>query len=117
MPLDADYERFLKAARSIFLRQGSTDADMIIKVMEEAGEVAEAWSGYRGTNPRKGADTHTLLDVAHELADVAASALVALTFLGFDAEEMLTWQVDKVKRWHPEDSWGIHVRTAAEAQS
>lgn len=49
----------------------------LFKVVEEAGEVAAAWGGVTGQNPRKGI-THTLDDVADELCDVAVTALVAL---------------------------------------
>jgi NTP pyrophosphatase (non-canonical NTP hydrolase) len=49
----------------------------ILKVTEESGEVAAAWVGVTGQNPRKGI-THTLDDVADELCDVAVAALVAL---------------------------------------
>ncbi len=60
----------------------------ILKVTEEAGEVAQAWIGFVGQNPRKGV-THTDRDVADELADVALTALVAIESLGFDAAQVL----------------------------
>lgn len=50
----------------------------ILKLTEEAGEVAQAWIGVQGQNPRKGV-THTAADVADELCDVIVTALVALT--------------------------------------
>ena len=50
----------------------------ILKITEEAGEVAQAWIGVQGQNPRKGV-THTAADVADELCDVIVTALVALT--------------------------------------
>ncbi|KOT94561.1 hypothetical protein ADK70_12735 [Streptomyces rimosus subsp. pseudoverticillatus] len=49
----------------------------ILKVSEEAGEVAKAVIGMTGQNPRKGV-THTVEDVADELCDVAITALTAL---------------------------------------
>lgn len=49
----------------------------LLKVSEEAGEVAAAYIGATGQNPRKGT-THTHNDVAQELADVIISAAVAL---------------------------------------
>jgi NTP pyrophosphatase (non-canonical NTP hydrolase) len=67
----------------------------ILKVTEEAGEVAQAWIGYIGQNPRKGI-THTDREVADELADVALTALVAIESLGFDAHEVLTTCATKV---------------------
>lgn len=64
-----------------------------MKVTEEAGEVFEALSGYLGENPRKG-QTHTMIDVQHELLDVAGAALAAICHLhgnnpGFDPVLML----------------------------
>jgi NTP pyrophosphatase (non-canonical NTP hydrolase) len=52
----------------------------ILKLCEEAGEVAQAWIGYTGQNPRKGV-THTKNDVCQELADVVITAMVALESL------------------------------------
>lgn len=49
----------------------------LLKLVEEAGEVASAYAGAVGQNPRKGR-THTYVDVADELCDVALTALVAL---------------------------------------
>lgn len=67
----------------------------ILKVTEEAGEVAGAWIGVVGQNPRKGV-THTRDDVAGELADVALTALVAIESLGLDARQVLNGCADKV---------------------
>jgi NTP pyrophosphatase (non-canonical NTP hydrolase) len=53
------------------------DAMRLFKIMEEAGEVAEAYIGMVGQNPRKGV-THTLDDVLGELADVVMTALCAI---------------------------------------
>ncbi|HCT79952.1 MAG TPA: hypothetical protein DGG94_06455 [Micromonosporaceae bacterium] len=69
----------------------------ILKVTEEAGEVAQAWIGVVGQNPRKGV-THTEREVADELADVAFTALVAIQSLGFDVDEVLATCVAKVLR-------------------
>lgn len=49
----------------------------ILKVQEEAGEVAQAVIGMVGQNPRKGV-THTEQDVIGELLDVAITAMVAV---------------------------------------
>lgn len=49
----------------------------ILKLGEETGEVAQAWIGVTGQNPRKGI-THTAGDVADELCDVIVTASVAL---------------------------------------
>lgn len=49
----------------------------LLKVQEEAGEVAQAVIGFGGANARKG-HTHDEDDVAKELADVVVTAMVAL---------------------------------------
>ncbi|QMU67064.1 MazG-like family protein [Streptacidiphilus sp. P02-A3a] len=49
----------------------------LLKVTEESGEVAQAYIGLTGQNPRKGV-THTPADVAGELCDVIVAAMVAL---------------------------------------
>lgn len=49
----------------------------ILKVQEEAGEVASAVVGATGQNPRKGV-THSWHDVMEELTDVAVTAMVAM---------------------------------------
>lgn len=50
----------------------------VMKIQEEAGEVAQATIGALGQNVRKGQITHTWEDVSHEIVDVAITALVAL---------------------------------------
>jgi hypothetical protein len=50
----------------------------ILKITEEAGEVAEALIGVTGQNPRKGF-SHSWQDVEKELCDVIVTAMVALT--------------------------------------
>ena len=61
----------------------------LLKVTEEAGEVAAAWIGVTGRNPRKGV-THDRDEVAAELADVVFSALVAMRSLGVDPGVVLS---------------------------
>ncbi|MEE6257870.1 MazG-like family protein [Plantactinospora sonchi] len=72
----------------------------ILKVTEEAGEVAGAWIGLLGQNPRKGV-THDLADVADELADVAITALVAIESLGLDPREVLAGRAERVHARFP----------------
>lgn len=59
--------------------QAGTDGPLyrLLKLQEEAGEVAAATIGFVGANKRKGF-THTEEDVAKELADVVITAMVAL---------------------------------------
>jgi NTP pyrophosphatase (non-canonical NTP hydrolase) len=52
----------------------------IMKITEEAGEVAQAVVGATGANPRKG-QSHTWGDVESELCDVILTAMVALQTL------------------------------------
>ncbi|MGW1835688.1 MazG-like family protein [Streptomyces sp. BBFR2] len=59
----------------------------VLKLSEEAGEVAQAVIGTLGQNPRKGR-SHTWEDVQRELCDVAVTALVALTTLTPQAREV-----------------------------
>lgn len=59
--------------------RGDTEVGLrILKLTEETGEVAQAWIGVTGQNPRKGV-THSREDVADELCDVIVTAVVALT--------------------------------------
>ena len=59
----------------------------ILKITEEAGEVAEAVIGVTGQNPRKG-HSHTWRDVESELCDVIVTAMVALTRVNPRAREL-----------------------------
>ncbi|QES45222.1 hypothetical protein DEJ49_33320 [Streptomyces venezuelae] len=70
----ADVVRWLDANPP---QQGDPVALHLLKVMEEAGEAAQAYIGVTGQNPRKGV-THTSIDVAEELCDVILAAMVAL---------------------------------------
>ncbi|MEV4983605.1 MazG-like family protein [Micromonospora sp. NPDC053811] len=77
---------------------GTGEAELtcrVLKLTEEAGEVAGAWIGLLGQNPRKGV-THTREEVAAELADVAFTALVAIESLGLDARTVLDHCAAKV---------------------
>lgn len=58
----------------------------VLKLTEEAGEVAEAYIGMVGQNPRKGV-THTMEDVRKELCDVIATGMMALATLDSEAEK------------------------------
>ncbi|WP_433856630.1 MazG-like family protein [Streptomyces kronopolitis] len=56
----------------------------VLKITEEAGEVAEAMHGMLGSNPRKG-KSHTEEDVRKELCDVILTSMVALASFTPDA--------------------------------
>ena len=74
----------------------------LLKVTEEAGEVAAAWIGACGQNPRKGR-THTIDDVADELADVVVTALVAIASLDRDPQTVIDRCAEKIRTRLPDD--------------
>jgi NTP pyrophosphatase (non-canonical NTP hydrolase) len=58
----------------------------LLKLSEEVGEVAEAYLGMTGLNPRKGV-THTRQDLTGEVADVIITAAVAMVGLAGGPQE------------------------------
>lgn len=66
----------------------------VLQLAQETGEVAEAWAGTTGANPRKG-PTHTRAHVTQECADVAMAALVIIASLDYDPAAVL---VDNARR-------------------
>ncbi|MEU7149144.1 MazG-like family protein [Streptomyces sp. NPDC045456] len=69
----------------------------ILKISEEVGEVAQAYIGMTGQNPRKGV-THTREDVADELCDVAITALTALASLVDEPEAVFAAHLGRVQQ-------------------
>ncbi|WP_037607687.1 MazG-like family protein [Streptacidiphilus rugosus] len=67
----------------------------ILKISEEAGEVAEAVIGAMGQNPRKGF-SHSWEDVESELYDVIITSMVALTSLNPDAGTVFAQHLARV---------------------
>ena len=67
----------------------------ILKITEEAGEVAEAVIGATGQNPRKGY-SHTWEDVQEELCDVIVTAMVALTRINPGAREVFAGKLERI---------------------
>ncbi|WP_370093526.1 MazG-like family protein [Streptacidiphilus sp. MAP12-20] len=67
----------------------------ILKISEEAGEVAEAVIGAMGQNPRKGF-SHSWEDVQNELCDVIITSMVALTRLNPDAGTVFARHLERV---------------------
>lgn len=67
----------------------------VLKISEEAGEVAEAVHGATGANPRKGR-SHTWEDVQSELCDVIVTSMVALRTLTPDAAEVFARRLGHV---------------------
>ncbi len=90
-----DIEGINSLARFLNSRNGNADPEMamqILKLSEEAGEVARAWIGFTGQNPRKGF-THSHADVLNELADVAITAMVGVARLGGDPASVVGGKV------------------------
>jgi NTP pyrophosphatase (non-canonical NTP hydrolase) len=70
----------------------------LLKLVEESGEVAQAYIGTVGQNPRKGV-THTTADVADELCDVIITAMVALVSVADgNPDDILAAKLDKVAK-------------------
>jgi NTP pyrophosphatase (non-canonical NTP hydrolase) len=67
----------------------------ILKITEEAGEVAEAVFGATGQNPRKG-HTHTWQDVESEVCDVIITAMVTLARLTPEARKTFDAHLEKI---------------------
>ncbi|MFF9309966.1 MazG-like family protein [Streptomyces sp. NPDC014748] len=67
----------------------------LLKLTEEAGEVAQAWIGVTGQNPRKGV-THTMPQVQDELCDVIVTAAVALASIVGNPDYVLNQKLAKI---------------------
>ncbi|RXS80960.1 hypothetical protein EST92_16840 [Streptomyces sp. TM32] len=67
----------------------------LLKLTEEAGEVAQAVIGATGQNPRKG-HSHTWDEVHGELCDVILTAMVALRTLTPDARGVFDGHLRRV---------------------
>ncbi|MEU9662673.1 MazG-like family protein [Streptomyces chartreusis] len=67
----------------------------VLKISEEAGEVAEAVHGAMRANPRKGA-SHTWEDVQKELCDVTVTALIALASITPDARMVFEGYLQRI---------------------
>jgi NTP pyrophosphatase (non-canonical NTP hydrolase) len=67
----------------------------ILKISEEAGEVAEAVIGATGQNPRKGY-SHSWENVQQELCDVIITTMVALTRLSPDPASAFARHLERV---------------------
>lgn len=67
----------------------------LLKIQEEAGEVAEAAIGALGQNPRKG-HSHTWQDVESEVCDVIVTGMVALARMNPDAPEVFARHLERI---------------------
>jgi NTP pyrophosphatase (non-canonical NTP hydrolase) len=94
--LTPEYSALVIEVARHFTDRDVTSTTQLLKLQEEVGEAAAGWIGFLGLNPRKGV-THTLEDVAMELADVVITALVGIHMLGFTPEYILAKQAIKVE--------------------
>jgi NTP pyrophosphatase (non-canonical NTP hydrolase) len=94
--LNPEYIGLIERLEAYLRSRNVTIPVQIIKVQEELGEVAEAFVGFMGLNPRKGI-THTPEDVALELADVVMTALVGIKMAGFEPDYILGLQAKKAE--------------------
>lgn len=79
-------------------KNGRSDHELAmrtLKVTEEAGEVAAAYLGVHGQNPRKG-HSHGWADVMDELVDVIVTASVALATITDRPQEVLDAKLAKI---------------------
>jgi NTP pyrophosphatase (non-canonical NTP hydrolase) len=67
----------------------------LLKIQEEAGEVAEAVIGAMGQNPRKG-HSHTWDDVEAEVCDVIVTGMVALMRMNPDAPAVFARHMNRI---------------------
>jgi NTP pyrophosphatase (non-canonical NTP hydrolase) len=67
----------------------------LLKLVEELGELSQAYQGFIGANPRKGV-THTKEDVVTEVCDVIIAAAVTLATLSTDPDGTLRRSVERV---------------------
>lgn len=83
--------------RSSELPEQTRTVLQILKITEEAGEVAAAVIGATGQNPRKGY-SHSWEDVQNELCDVIVSAMVALVRVNPDAAAVFNANLERIAR-------------------
>ncbi|MGA5210303.1 MazG-like family protein [Streptomyces pseudogriseolus] len=69
----------------------------LLKIQEEAGEVAEAVIGAMGQNPRKGF-SHTWEEVEAEICDVIVTGMVALMRMNPHAPEVFAGHLNRIRQ-------------------
>lgn len=99
MPMTPDHWTTIRGLVTWLDQQNGRDQQEItlrlLKLTEESGEVAQAWIGTTGQNPRKGT-THSVEDVADELCDVIVTAAVALASLIDDPASHLDTKLHRI---------------------
>lgn len=68
----------------------------LLKIQEEAGEVAEAVIGAMGQNPRKGF-SHTWEEVEAEVCDVIVTGMVASMRMNPDARNVFVRHMERIQ--------------------
>jgi NTP pyrophosphatase (non-canonical NTP hydrolase) len=82
----------------------------LLKIQEEAGEVAEAVIGAMGgQNPRKG-HSHTWKDVEAEVCDVIVTGMVALTRMNPEAATVFERHMEGIVARDPDQAEGAAVQ-------
>jgi NTP pyrophosphatase (non-canonical NTP hydrolase) len=94
--LTQPYKELILQLATYFVAHEVNITVQFLKIQEELGEVAEAWIGCLGLNPRKGF-THNFEDVVMELADVANTAIIAIQMMGFEPDNILRMQAAKAE--------------------
>lgn len=84
--------------QEVYVNEQHSLAERILKIVEEVGELSEAYIGYTGQNERKGF-THTLEDLRSEIVDVITSGLVALAGTrANDGDRLIDYVLDLVEQ-------------------
>ncbi|TDD77693.1 NUDIX domain-containing protein [Actinomadura darangshiensis] len=79
---------------------------LVMKLAEEVGEVAEAYIGMTGGNPRKGVHK-TVTDVLDELADVILSAAVPMVDLAGGPDQASRYLARRLDRVSARETAGV----------
>ncbi|MFG2530073.1 MazG-like family protein [Streptomyces sp. NPDC048516] len=87
----------------------------LLKIQEEAGEVAEAVIGAMGQNPRKG-HSHTWEDVEAEVCDVIVTGMVALTRMNPEAATVFARHMEGIARDLNKAGEDVSVESAEKAE-
>lgn len=95
--MDSDgWKQTLRGVHEAITQNGNQSPEMrLLKLMEEVGEVSQAFIGVQGANTRKGI-SHSYNDLAKELCDVAITAMVALHDYVEDPVEYLGNHIEKI---------------------
>jgi len=88
------------AAETYWNQPLAQDWARVSKVIEELGEAVAALISYTGQNPRKPQRPEARAEMIGELADVAATALLAIQHFEKDADETVRVLLGRLGRIH-----------------